>query len=101
MMYFIFLNILQAGECGVEEYRCSSGECVPLSQVCDGTPHCGDGSDEHEVQCEEACQGNGGCGELCLPTPQVRCVGVSPATRRSPLERESWRCARMLTSVSW
>ena len=56
-------------ECGEDQYRCSSGECVDLTQVCDGSPHCPDGSDEQEVQCAEACQANGGCGEVCLPTP--------------------------------
>ena len=68
-VYLIFLIIFQAAECSEDQYRCSSGECVQLSQVCDGSPHCPDGSDEHEVQCAAVCLGNGGCGEVCLPTP--------------------------------
>ncbi|KAK7502915.1 hypothetical protein BaRGS_00005864, partial [Batillaria attramentaria] len=32
--------------CTETEYACTSGECVPMTQRCDGRPHCKDHSDE-------------------------------------------------------
>lgn len=32
----------------LEEYRCLSGECIPLEQRCDAVKQCPDGSDEKE-----------------------------------------------------
>lgn len=34
------------GACGVAEFSCGDGRCVPLEQYCDARPHCADGSDE-------------------------------------------------------
>ena len=30
----------------------STGDCIDLSNACDGYPHCDDGSDESESQCK-------------------------------------------------
>ena len=48
--------------CAGLEFRCASGECVPLSLRCDGRPHCRDGSDE-------AC----GCSQFCSGPTEFRC----------------------------
>ncbi|XP_058517308.1 enteropeptidase [Ochotona princeps] len=35
--------------CQEDSFQCENGECIPLVNLCDGHPHCTDGSDE--VQC--------------------------------------------------
>ncbi|KFO24146.1 Enteropeptidase [Fukomys damarensis] len=32
--------------CKEDEFQCKNGECIPLVNLCDSHPHCGDGSDE-------------------------------------------------------
>ncbi|XP_003783951.1 enteropeptidase [Otolemur garnettii] len=32
--------------CKEDNFQCADGECVPLANLCDGHPHCKDGSDE-------------------------------------------------------
>ncbi|XP_053775345.1 enteropeptidase isoform X2 [Desmodus rotundus] len=32
--------------CKEDSFQCRSGECIPLVNLCDGLPHCADGSDE-------------------------------------------------------
>lgn len=56
--------------CGVDEFTCrsASGECVPLTWMCDDNPDCSDGSDE------KACSK--------LPTPWI--------LQKSPF----WNCFR-------
>ncbi|KAM5281293.1 enteropeptidase [Ctenodactylus gundi] len=35
-----------AEPCKEDDFQCENGECVPLVNLCDGHPHCSDGSDE-------------------------------------------------------
>jgi len=37
--------------CPTTEFGCNSGECVPISSVCDETADCSDGSDERKDYC--------------------------------------------------
>jgi len=36
----------------VTEYGCESGECIDVSNTCDGKQDCSDGSDETRLLCE-------------------------------------------------
>ena len=38
-------------QCSEDQYHCASGECVPLSSLCDGAAQCQDGSDEEPGHC--------------------------------------------------
>jgi len=58
------------GGCAQDEFRCMTGECMPLNSTCDGRPDCLDGSDEGSGSCDTACRNNGGCVQLCNPTPR-------------------------------
>lgn len=41
------LGVLSVAGCASkDEFLCGSGECIPWKQLCDGLPHCKDGSDE-------------------------------------------------------
>ena len=44
-----YLSAILRGQCQSWEYQCKkSGECVPISFLCDFKRHCEDGSDEEE-----------------------------------------------------
>ena len=44
-----YLSAILQGQCQSWEYQCKrSGECVPISFLCDFKRHCEDGSDEEE-----------------------------------------------------
>lgn len=43
-------------ECYPGEWLCpSSGLCIPIDQLCDGTPHCPDGEDETNATAGHNC----------------------------------------------
>ena len=46
----------------MDQFRCSSGECIPLQDRCNGQNNCLDGSDE-------AC----GCAEYCTGNKEFKC----------------------------
>ncbi|XP_037811627.1 basement membrane-specific heparan sulfate proteoglycan core protein-like isoform X4 [Lucilia sericata] len=60
--------------CSNTQATCLNGECIDKSQICDGIPHCSDGSDEHS--CSH--------GRKCHPN-QFRC-------RNSKCVDRVWRC---------
>ena len=37
--------------CGPLEFRCGLGNCIPISQACDGNRDCVDGADEQPQAC--------------------------------------------------
>lgn len=37
--------------CSTNEFKCSSLECIPFENTCDGRPHCQDKSDEDVNYC--------------------------------------------------
>ncbi|XP_013965198.1 enteropeptidase [Canis lupus familiaris] len=47
--------------CKEDDFQCKNGECVPLVNLCDGLPHCKDGSDEaHCVRLFNGTRNNNG-----------------------------------------
>uniref|UniRef100_T1PLQ8 Basement membrane-specific heparan sulfate proteoglycan core protein n=1 Tax=Musca domestica TaxID=7370 RepID=T1PLQ8_MUSDO len=44
--------------CSAIQATCMNGECIDKSQICDGIPHCSDGSDEHSCSQGRKCQPN-------------------------------------------
>ena len=73
-----FTKIKIQAECGGEQYRCSSGECVPGHLVCSGSPECEDGSDEADCAANlvpaPACldsEFHCGVGGACVPLERV------------------------------
>ena len=52
--------------CAPDEFTCDDrGGCVPRRRICDGFPHCTDGSDEKYCPsvdwCPHRCRGSGNC----------------------------------------
>ncbi|XP_055911049.1 basement membrane-specific heparan sulfate proteoglycan core protein isoform X7 [Eupeodes corollae] len=44
--------------CHENQATCMNGECIDKNQICDGTPHCSDGSDEHSCSRDRRCHPN-------------------------------------------
>ncbi|KAL7742847.1 hypothetical protein ACLKA6_012270 [Drosophila palustris] len=44
--------------CSEYQATCMNGECIDKSNICDGIPHCSDGSDEHSCSQGRRCQPN-------------------------------------------
>lgn len=60
---------MMAASCSDTEFWCQTKECILWHAVCDGQNNCTDGSDEG-TWCEHACGlNNGGCSDICQPTP--------------------------------
>jgi Low-density lipoprotein receptor domain class A len=48
-LYFMHADAeVPTGQCKLEEFACSSGECIDIAQRCDHKYQCDDGSDEFE-----------------------------------------------------
>lgn len=61
--------------CQIDEFKCSAGECIKLTQVCDSMEDCGDGRDEFGCA-------TGTClfpkhTTLCTDTVQLISIGYS------------------------
>ncbi|XP_030376205.1 sortilin-related receptor [Scaptodrosophila lebanonensis] len=54
LLHLIHISVMVADQnatgCG---YRCGNGECIRLDQLCDGSAHCSDASDETAALCEK------------------------------------------------
>ncbi|KAK8762351.1 hypothetical protein V5799_026382 [Amblyomma americanum] len=69
--------------CTEKQFKCSTGDqCVAWAQICDGTQHCSDGSDENicsnNVTCSEGeyrCRGGGRYGDYFIRENQRRLSG--------------------------
>lgn len=60
--------------CSATEFKCSSGQCVAATMLCDGHPDCWDGSDEES------------CTNMPVCPTKLRC----PHSKECLLEE--WRC---------
>merc|ERR1719219_2805950 len=43
----------QNGTCGVDQFSCANGKCIPKTWICDGNNDCGDSSDEKDSKCDK------------------------------------------------
>ena len=74
-----------AAACDSEQFRCGSGECVPLTWRCDGRADCADESDEsthcrHRNATCTAEQWACGAWNVCVPL-RARCDGAADCPR--------------------
>ncbi|KAL2079370.1 hypothetical protein ACEWY4_025114 [Coilia grayii] len=74
------------------EFRCSNGQCVQLTDTCDGVNHCEDGSDE---MCCKACRGSAfHCqSNVCIPGHAVGdgirdCLGGDDEIKETVAQKE-------------
>uniref|UniRef100_T1JA13 EGF-like domain-containing protein n=1 Tax=Strigamia maritima TaxID=126957 RepID=T1JA13_STRMM len=70
-----------SAKCGVDDFRCASGHCIPKVLVCNDVTDCPDGSDE-DINCILSCMHrNGGCEQTCLKKPiGVECSCITGFT---------------------
>ncbi|KAH8283831.1 hypothetical protein KR054_002978, partial [Drosophila jambulina] len=67
--------------CEEKQFRCSSGECIPIRFVCDGDSDCRDHSDERLEQCKFI--------ESTCTTEQFRCGNGKCISQRWVCDREA------------
>jgi hypothetical protein len=46
VLHLVHVYILDEENCGEDEFRCTAGDCIHISQVCDFIVDCTDASDE-------------------------------------------------------
>ncbi|XP_013138490.1 PREDICTED: uncharacterized protein LOC106103304 [Papilio polytes] len=63
--------------CNVNQYRCTSGECIDDASKCDGIRDCKDGSDESDDACSDGNRGQ-------HPTTTMRPTTTTTTTTRRP-----------------
>ncbi|XP_017855802.1 PREDICTED: low-density lipoprotein receptor [Drosophila arizonae] len=66
---YIFVPFAES-TCGIEQFRCNNGKCIPNKWRCDRESDCADGSDEAPGLCMNVCNHfTFRCdnGEQCLP----------------------------------
>lgn len=51
--FFSLLFLIAEKACGPEQFRCTSGNCIPLRWSCDGENDCSDESDEDPKRCSK------------------------------------------------
>jgi len=97
-------------QCEGDLWKCKDGRCIERRQVCDGTEHCEDGSDESLLEYDgcnrfpndtDACPSWGGdryihcpaLADICV-TPDVAVTAnrSDPDTCRTCLDPTEWRC---------
>lgn len=107
--FSLLLSLLSADnvqrECYPGEWPCpSSGLCIPMDHLCDGTPHCPDGEDESNATAGRNCSQ---CRRKPLPRGHVRAVAqwfhlwlrlcVAQASGGAPLSAASIAATRQPT----
>ncbi|XP_022818665.1 prolow-density lipoprotein receptor-related protein 1-like [Spodoptera litura] len=66
--------------CEPGQFQCDSGRCVHPSHICDGTPHCADGSDERD------------CDKFTCLASQWKCRGNATARVAARCVAAAARC---------
>lgn len=51
--------------CYADEFKCGSGKCIHLYQLCDGVSDCDDGADENKHTCQKLDCSKAGCSQTC------------------------------------
>ncbi|CAD6995692.1 unnamed protein product [Ceratitis capitata] len=68
-----FLRDVDAANCSQtnDVWKCDSGACIKIDQLCDGTKHCRDGSDEKKKSCKDM-----KCSSLSFRCKYGACISV-------------------------
>ncbi len=49
----IFYCLISDVECGIDQFKCKNGRCIPKRWQCDQEKDCSDGSDEDPSNCRK------------------------------------------------